>query len=98
MQYFRHSVLARLRRVFLRTRRLAYMAIRCAVIGCPGQIGHISPAALSQTVKTKSSLGAPALANSSQLFERKPLASMRFFANSSTANGFTLPVGWLPAL
>ena len=45
---------------------------QCAVIGCPGQSGQVSPAALSQTVKTKSITGAPGAANSSQLFERKP--------------------------
>ena len=28
---------------------------QCAVMGWPGQYGHISPAALSQTVNTKSS-------------------------------------------
>ena len=31
---------------------------QCAVIGWPGQTGHASPAALSQTVKTKSIFGA----------------------------------------
>ena len=31
---------------------------QCAVIGCPGQKGHCSLAALSHTVKTKSSFGA----------------------------------------
>ena len=45
---------------------------QCAVIGWPGQTGQASPAALSQTVKTKSICGAPGRANSSQLFERKP--------------------------
>src|SRR5260370_1029453 len=45
---------------------------QCAVIGCPGQMGHISWAALSQTVKTKSIFGAPGLANSSQLLLHKP--------------------------
>ena len=39
----------------------------------PGQMGQTSAAALSQTVNTKSSFGAPATANSSQLLERKPL-------------------------
>ena len=48
---------------------------QCAVIGWPGQIGQASPAALSQTVKTKSISGAPGAANSSQLFERKPAVS-----------------------
>src|SRR5262249_43804008 len=32
---------------------------QCAVIGWPGHNGHASPAALSQTVNTKSSAGAP---------------------------------------
>ena len=43
-----------------------------ALAGVPGQIGQTSPAALSQTVMTRSSGGAPAAANSSQLCERKP--------------------------
>ena len=38
----------------------------------PGQTGQTSPAALSQTVKTKSSSGAPSPENSSQGFERAP--------------------------
>jgi len=41
-------------------------------MGWPGQIGHASAAALSQTVKTKSIFGASGPENSSQLFERKP--------------------------
>ena len=45
---------------------------QCAVIGWPGQTGQTSFAALSQTVNTKSSGGAPGAANSSQLLERKP--------------------------
>ena len=45
---------------------------QCAVIGWPGQTGQVSAAAVSQTVKTKSMSGAPGIANSSQLFERKP--------------------------
>ena len=44
---------------------------QCAVIGWPGHTGQDSPAALSQTVKTKSITGASLRANSSQLFERK---------------------------
>jgi hypothetical protein len=43
-----------------------------AVTGWPGQSGQVSPAALSQTVKTKSIFGAPGWANSSHVFERKP--------------------------
>ena len=45
---------------------------QCAVIGWPGQTGQLSPAALSQTVNTKSITGASGAANSSQLFERMP--------------------------
>src|SRR5581483_3439710 len=48
---------------------------QCAVIGCPGQNGQGSFAALSQTVNTKSSFGAPARENSSQLLERNLLTS-----------------------
>ena len=45
-----------------------------ALIGWPGQAGQTSAAAVSQTVKTKSMCGAPAPANSSQLFKRaKPV-------------------------
>jgi hypothetical protein len=42
------------------------------VIGWPGHTGQTSPAALSQTVKAKSSAGAPGWANSFHDFERKP--------------------------
>jgi len=42
-----------------------------AVIGCPGQTGQTSCAALSQTVKTKSSFGESGFANSSQDLLRK---------------------------
>ncbi len=45
---------------------------QCAVIGWPGHTGQLSPAALSQTVKTKSITGASGEANSCQLFERMP--------------------------
>src|SRR5262249_45901695 len=48
---------------------------QCAVIGWPGHTGQISPAALSQTVKAKSSGGAPGFANSFHDFERKPEVS-----------------------
>ena len=48
---------------------------QCAVIGWPGHTGHASAAALSQTVNTKSNSGAPALANSSHDFDRKPEVS-----------------------
>ena len=54
---------------------------QCAVMGCPGHTGQTSFAALSQTVKTKSSGGAPGCANSSQLLLRGPLAGM--WASSS---------------
>ena len=43
-----------------------------AVMGCPGHTGHVSAAALSQTVKTKSNCGASGVVNSFQDFERKP--------------------------
>src|SRR5580704_1519291 len=43
-----------------------------AVIGWPGHTGQTSLAALSQTVNTKSSLGASGLANSFQLLLRRP--------------------------
>ena len=43
---------------------------QCAVIGWPGQTGHTSLAALSHTVNTKSSSGAPGCANSSQVLLR----------------------------
>src|SRR5688572_11547797 len=69
-----------------------------AVTGCPGHSGQVSPAALSHTVKTKSSFGAPGRANSSQFLERRPFVDSRFFSSSSSAKGLTLPAGWLPAL
>jgi hypothetical protein len=47
---------------------------QCAVIGCPGRMGQTSPAALSQTVNTKSIFGESGRSNSSQLFDRKPSA------------------------
>ena len=71
---------------------------QCAVIGCPGQTGHVSPAALSQTVKTNSMRGAPTAAKSSQLWLRNPSVSWPRSASSASAMGWTLPVGWLPAL
>ena len=43
---------------------------QCADIGRPGHSGQTSPAALSQTVKMKSSSGAPGTANSSQFLLR----------------------------
>jgi toxin YhaV len=44
---------------------------QCAEIGCPGHTGQTSPAALSQTVRMKSSCGASGWANSSQLLLRR---------------------------
>src|SRR5579863_3861655 len=46
-----------------------------AVIGCPGQTGHVSAAASSQRVNAKSSFGAFGPVNSVQLFERTLLTS-----------------------
>src|ERR1700739_3257571 len=54
---------------------------QCAVMGWPGQTGHTSLAALSQTVKTKSSFGAPCFANSSQSLLRRPFIDMRATAS-----------------
>ena len=71
---------------------------QCAVIGWPGQTGQASPAALSQTVKTKSSGGAPGLANSLHDFERKPVTSKPRPRSSASVCGLTWPLGWLPAL
>jgi hypothetical protein len=44
-------------------------------MGWPGQNGHVSPAALSQTVNMKSSGGASGFANSFHDFERNLLVS-----------------------
>ena len=71
---------------------------QCAVIGWPGQTGQVSPAALSQTVNTKSSAGAPGLANSLQDFERKPGRIVAEALQQPIACGLTCPFGWLPAL
>src|ERR1051326_5001267 len=57
----------------------------CAVIDCPGLLWQVSAAALSQTVNTKSSLGASGLANSLQLFERSPLTSKLSLRKRSSA-------------
>ena len=71
---------------------------QCPVTGWPGHTGQDSPAAWSQTVKTKSITGAPGLTNSSQSFERMPSVG-RFIAFSSrSTNGLIRPDGWLPAL
>jgi hypothetical protein len=48
-------------------------------------------------VKTKSKLGLPGLENSAQSLLRSPSIDIRFFLITSTANGFRLPFGWLPA-
>ena len=66
---------------------------QCAVMGWPGHTGHTSPAALSQTVRTKSICGASGLANSSQFLLRYPSVGMRNDSSVSRANGFTLPFG-----
>src|ERR1019366_53130 len=71
---------------------------QCAVKGLPGQIGQVSPAALSHTVKTKSILGAPGAANSSQLLLRNPSVLSPCCRSNSSANGLTRPTGLLPAL
>ena len=42
--------------------------------------------------------GAPGVANSLQSLLRKPWVGSPFFSINSNANGFTRPVGWLPAL
>ncbi len=70
---------------------------QCAVIGCPGHIGQVSPAALSQTVKTKSMTGASVRANSFQLFERRPSVGYPRLSSVFSATGLTAPFGWLPA-
>jgi len=61
--------------------------LQCAVIGWPGQTGQTSPAAASQTVMTKSILGASSLANSSQLFERKPAVGRWAIRSVSSVKG-----------
>src|SRR5260370_41615616 len=70
---------------------------QCAVIGWPGHIGQVSPAALSQTVKMKFIAGAPAPANSSQLFERRLSGGESRLLSTLIASVFTLPFGSLPA-
>jgi hypothetical protein len=56
-------------------------------------MGHISWAALSQTVKTKSIFGAPGLANSSQLLLHKPSVGQLAISISFSASGRTTPEG-----
>src|SRR5215469_7545016 len=67
-------------------------------MGCPGHTGHTSLAALSQTVNTKSILGASGLANSFQSLLRKPVVDSFALSISISAAGWTLLFGWLPAL
>src|SRR5271154_2881769 len=69
-----------------------------AGLGWPGQMGQTSPAALSQTVKTKSRRGAPGLANSSQGLLRRPAVGKDAASRRRRAAGWTAPLGWLPAL
>src|SRR6185312_630478 len=71
---------------------------QCAVTGDPNQTGQVSPAALSQTVITKSMVGAPSLANSSHDLLRKPSAGQPRLVANAAAIGCTSPAGWLPAL
>ena len=71
---------------------------QCAVIGCPGQTGQTSFAALSQTVKTKSSFGAPGKENSSHVLLRNPSVGKCAISSCLKDSGRTLPVGRLPAL
>src|SRR3546814_12154305 len=70
---------------------------QCAVTGWPGQIGHTSPATLSHTVITISISGAPAVANSSQLFERRCSVGIPLDSSSAIAIGWTARLGRLPA-
>src|SRR5690606_8885792 len=69
---------------------------QCAAIGRPGQTGHVSPAALSQTVMTRSIGSASGPANSCQLFERRPSAGRPVARSTSSAIGCGSPFGWLP--
>src|SRR5262249_1304030 len=71
---------------------------QCAVIGWPGHTGQISPAALSQTVKAKSSGGAPGFANSFHDFERKPDVSEPRLCNSWIVCRFPRALGWVPGV
>jgi hypothetical protein len=60
--------------------------------------GQVSAAALSHTVMTMDSGGAPARLNSSQLLLRKAAVSMPALASASSAKGLMRPLGALPAL
>jgi hypothetical protein len=70
---------------------------QCAVVGWPGQIGQASPAAEAQTVKMKSISGAPGAANSSHDLLRASGSGTPCLSRVSSATGFTVPDGWLPA-
>ena len=63
----------------------------------PGQIGQVSPAALSQTVMIICIILAFGPANSSQLFDRAKLASIPYFFNTRSTKVFGFPVGIDPA-
>ena len=63
----------------------------------PGQIGQVSPAALSQTVMIICIILAFGPANSSQLFDRAKLVSIPCLFNTGNAKGFGFPVGNDPA-
>jgi hypothetical protein len=67
------------------------------VIGCPGHVGQVSPAASSQSVKAKSNIGASGVTNSFQFLDRKPSVGQPKAATALSANGLTAPFGWLPA-
>ena len=69
-----------------------------AVIGRPGHTGHVSSAALSQTVMTRSIVGASSASNSAQSLEHKCSTAWPWERSSSSAWVFTSPAGWLPAL
>ena len=64
----------------------------------PGQTGQTSPAAWSQTVMTRSILGASGPANSSQDLLRAPASESPIEARYSATYGLIVPPGRLPAL
>ena len=63
------------------------------LMGCPGHKGQTSFAALSQTVKTKSSEGESGLENSSQDLLRKFTVLKPAFSICAMASGRTEPEG-----
>ena len=71
---------------------------QCAVIGWPGQTGHTSAAALSQTVNTNCIGGASGDENSFQLLLRRCSVGSRLRSSVAIASGCTSPFGKLPAL